>query len=97
MNTEQPTIEISEILNNWHREILSGHAQKLYEAVWHQMRIKGATTIWLGDAEASRRSRMLIQHIPAARTELIDIGLLQCWQGNRQWSYEYIEQTDAQD
>jgi hypothetical protein len=90
----QPAIDIDQILSPWHREILSGPAQKLYEAVWHQMRIKCVTTIWLNDIEASRRARVLIQFIPAARTELIDGGLVECQQGIRQWSYTYLEQGD---
>jgi hypothetical protein len=90
----KPIVSVDEILSPWHREILSGHAVKMYEAVWHRMRIKGQTQIWADDEEISRRSRTLIGFIPGARCELINAGLLECREGFRQWSYKYIEQSD---
>ena len=90
----KPIVSVNDILSPWQREILSPSAVKLYEAIWHRMRIKGQTRIWADDPEASIRSRTLIQFIPGARTELSNAGLLECWQGFRQWSYKYIEQSD---
>jgi hypothetical protein len=94
METLKPAINPEDILSSWHREILSPNAVKLYEACWHRMRIKGRTELWMDDEEASTRARVLIQHIPAARTELVNLGLLECRQGLRQWRFAYIEQTE---
>jgi hypothetical protein len=96
MDVQQPqhAINIDQILSPSQQAILSYDAQRLYEAVWHQMRIKCATTIWLNDIEASRRSRTIIQHIPTARVELMDRGLLECKQGLRQWSYTYVGEVN---
>jgi hypothetical protein len=90
----KPAVSVDDILSPWHKEILTPNAVKFYEAAWHRMRIKGQTKIWMDDAEASRRSRILIKFIPTARAELINAGLLRCWQGAQQWQYEYIEQSD---
>ena len=94
-NTLKPVVDVNEILSPWHREILSQHAVKLYEACWHRMKNSGKTQVWMDDEEASRRSRILIRNVPDARAELINVGLLECWHGSRQWSYGYVEPDDA--
>jgi hypothetical protein len=89
-------VDPNEILSAWHREILSSNAVKLYEACWYRMKNSGGkTSVWMDDEEASRRSRILIRNVPNARAELINVGLLECWQGSSQWSYGYVEPDDA--
>src|ERR1700731_3058032 len=90
----RPVANTAEILSAWNREILSANAVKLYEAVWHRMRIKKVAQVWMDDVEASMRSRTQIQFIPAARAELVNTGLLECRQGSREWSYIYIGQSE---
>jgi hypothetical protein len=94
-NELQPAVDPEQILSPWHREILTTNAIKLYEACWHRMKNAGKTSVWLDDSEASVRARILIRNVPNARAELINIGLLECWQGSRQWSYGYVESDDA--
>jgi hypothetical protein len=91
----QPVVDPEQILSAWHREILTPNAVKLYEACWHRMNNAGKTQVWMDDEEASRRSRILIRNVPNARAELTNVGLLECWQGSRQWSYAYVEPDDA--
>jgi hypothetical protein len=95
MSADKPAIvPVEEILSEWHREILSMHAQKLYQTVWLRMRHKRDLVVRLNDADASRRARVLIRYIPSARAELIAAGLLDCWQGPSQWRYSYREFND---
>jgi hypothetical protein len=90
----KPVVKVEDVISEFHREILTPNAIRLYEACWHRMRVKGQTQVWMDDPEASIRSRTLIGFIPAARCELINAGLLECWQGTQQWKYTYIEQTE---
>jgi hypothetical protein len=90
----QPVVDPEQILSPWHRGILTTNAIKLYEACWHRMKNAGKTQVWMDDEEASRRARILVQHVSNARAELSNVGLLECWQGSRQWSYSYVEPDD---
>ena len=96
ITTVKPAISIDQILNPWTREILSPQAVKLYEAVWHRMRLRKVSSVWMDDAEASVRSRMRIELIPNARAQLLNMGLLTCKEGSKQWLYTYIEQPEAE-
>jgi len=92
--TPATAVQIEDVLSQFHIEMLSEHAKKLYLAVWFRMKTKHNTQVWLTDDEASRRARILIRYIPAARVELANAGLLETWQGMTQWKYTFIEQYD---
>jgi hypothetical protein len=93
--TFNPVEDPEQILSVWHRSILSPQAVQLYTAIWYKMRNRGQqTTVWMDDEEASRRARILIRSVPNARAELINVGLLECWQGSSQWSYSYVRPDD---
>jgi hypothetical protein len=94
--TNLETVHPDEILTPWNREILSPNAVRLYEAIWHYMRNLGQAAIWLSDDEASRRAKILIRYIPAARAELINTQLLEGREGARQWKYSYLEQRSPE-
>jgi hypothetical protein len=85
-----------EILSPWNRETLSPNTTKLYTGLWYRMRNRGSAEIWLSDHQASRCGRLLIEYVPAARSELVNRGLLACTQGSGEWLYEYVEQADPE-
>ena len=61
------------------------------------MRLRGSTQQFgCQIEELSRRSRLLIQFVPAARTELINAQLIECEQGSQQVLYRYVEQTSPE-
>ena len=97
VSTDKPVrVAVQELLSDWHLEILSDNAQKLYEACWHRMRITNSTIVWMNDIEASRRARILIRYVPSARAELINAGVLDCWQGHNEWRYTYLELNESE-
>jgi hypothetical protein len=87
----------TEILGEFYCAVLSQPAQKLYCAIWHMMATKQATELWLPDAEASTRSRVLIQHIPAAQSELANGGLMLLVPGVTQVHYRFVEDPSDPD
>jgi hypothetical protein len=90
----QPAIKIEDVLSEFHCSMLSDNAKTVYLAVWYRMKNKGRVQAWFDDAEISWRARVILKHIPAAKSELINIGLLECWQGHSQWSYDFVELDD---
>lgn len=88
--TLKPVVNVDELLSPWHREILSTEAQKLYCAVWGVMKDRNAQSTWMDDAQASRRSRVLIQYIPGAQSELVRAGLMHLKPGENQTKYEFV-------
>jgi hypothetical protein len=97
MNSHLRTVvSVDELLSPWHKEILSTNAQKLYCAVWSVMKDRNAQSTWMDDAQASRRSRVLIQHIPGAQSELVRAGLMHLEPGENQTKYEFVAEETAQ-
>jgi hypothetical protein len=83
---------IQDVLSEWHREILSPEAQRLFLAIWFGMARSASTECWFSDEQASVKARTVIQRIPGARKELLDAGLVRARKGQLQWNYGYIEQ-----
>ena len=83
-------------LSEFHLEMLSPNAAKLYQAIWLRMSSRNATTIMLDDAEASRRSRVLMQHIPAAQSELAKAGLFIMVPGINMTRYEFVSDPETE-
>jgi hypothetical protein len=83
-------------LSEFHLEMLSANAAKLYEAVWSRMASKNVSEIWMDDTEASRRSRVALQFIGAAQSELARSGLFAMTPGLRQVKYEFVSDPDAE-
>jgi hypothetical protein len=94
--TFESEVDPNEILSAWHREILSSNATQLFTAVWYKARNSGQKTVWLGDAEASQRARILIQYIPGAQSEIARAGLMHLVPGENQTRYELITDETAQ-
>jgi hypothetical protein len=86
---------IDEHLSESHQEMLSLPAQIVYCTVLQLLKYRNAQSIWMNDAEISRRSRVLIQFIPGAQTELARAGLLFLTPGEKQVRYELITENDA--
>mgnify|MGYP001477620190 CR=1 FL=1 len=88
MNDE--TVATRQPLSEWHLEMLSPNAAKLYQTIWARMARKNLTTIVLDDAEASRRARVLMHHIPAAQSELARANLLEMSPGVGLTKYTFV-------
>ena len=95
-STLPPPATVSGYLNEWHQEMLSlsPNAQKVYCAVAHLLRDRNATSIWLDDAQVSRRAKVLIQFIGPAQSELARAGLLHLDPGETQTRYELVTTED---
>jgi hypothetical protein len=94
-NNLQHAVGINSILSPWHQEILSDKAQKVFIAIWHRMRNSGRAEVWLDDETLSIRARVLLPYVAAARTELLNVGLLTALKGSRgEWKYVYANQPD---
>jgi hypothetical protein len=83
-NSLLPAPPVSEYLNEWHQQTLSEHAQKVFCTVAHLLKDRNAISLWLDDAQVSRRARVLIQFIPNAQSELACSGLLHLVPGENQ-------------
>ena len=86
--------KIEDVLSEWHIEILSAHAQKMFLALWFKMARNAATEAWFSDEQISIKARVLLQFIPAARAELVNAGLVTIHKGKLQWLYTYALQDD---
>jgi hypothetical protein len=72
-------------------------AQKVFCAVAHLLKDRKQTYIWLDDAQVSRRSRVLIQFIPGAQSEIARAALMHLEPGLNSVKYELItEDEDSQ-
>jgi hypothetical protein len=92
MNTTlRPAVDVNEILNDWDREILSSDGQKVYQAIWQRMHSKSATQVRLSDEEISRRARLVLPRIHAAKVELVRAGLLHISPDEFKTTYEFVE------
>jgi hypothetical protein len=87
---------IKEHLSEFHQQRLSLPAQIVFVTVLQLLLDRNAESIWLGDAEVSRRARVLIQFIGPAQTELAQAGLLHLVPGENQTRYELITDEAAQ-
>jgi hypothetical protein len=83
---------IKDVLSEWHREILSERAQKMFLALWFKMARNASTEAWFSDEQISIRARIPIQYIPGVRAELTNAGLVTIHKGQLQWKYVYVEQ-----
>jgi hypothetical protein len=66
MADEVKQITIEDILSDYHREMLSPHAVKLYAAVWFRMGNRGVTEISMSNDELSVRARVPVSVISEA-------------------------------
>src|ERR1700685_2210852 len=76
MQSEVRQLTAEEILSEYHRQLLSPSAVRLYVAVWFRMGSRNATEVWLSDEDASCRARILLKDIPAAQSELAKAKLM---------------------
>jgi hypothetical protein len=83
---------IEDVLSEWHQEILSPDAQRMFLAIWFGMARNASTECWFSDEQASIKARVILQHIPSARAELVNAGLVTIHKGSLQWKYSYVEQ-----
>ena|ERR1700730_10606125 len=91
-----PAVDVSEFLNEFHQQMLSLPAQKIFCTIAHLLKDRKQTAIWLDDAQISRRARVLIQFVGPAQSELARSGLLHLVPGENQTRYELIEDEAAQ-
>jgi hypothetical protein len=61
MQREVRQLTAEEILSEYHRQLLSPSAVRLYVAVWFRMGSRNATEVWLTDEDASCRARIFTQ------------------------------------
>ena len=80
-----------DILSEYHRQLLSPGAVRLYVAVWFRMGSRNATEVWLTDQDASCRARILLKDIPAAQSELAKARLMEIVPGDGQTRYTFVD------
>jgi hypothetical protein len=97
MADEVKQITIEDILSDYHREILSPPAVKLYAAVWFRMGNRGVTEISMSDEEISVRARVPLSVIPNVQGELARVGLLQIISNGNETKYKFISDPDNPD
>jgi hypothetical protein len=90
-------ITIEEILSDYHREILSPAAVKLYAAIWFRMGNRGVTEISMSDEEISVRARIPLSMIPKVQGELAGAALLQIISNGNETKYKFISDPDNPD
>jgi hypothetical protein len=97
MADEVKQITIEDILSEYHREILSPPAVKLYAAVWFRMGNRGVTEISMADEEVSIRARIPMSGISKVQSELARAGLLQIFANGNETKYKFISDPDNPD
>jgi len=97
MADEVKQITIEDILSDYHREILSPPAVKLYAAVWFRMGNRGVTEISMSDQEVSVRARVPMSGISKVQSELARTGLLQVFPNGNETKYKFISDPDNPD
>jgi hypothetical protein len=90
-----PAPDVNQYLSEFHQEMLSLNAQKVFCTVAYLLRDRKQESIWLTDAEVSRRARVLIQFIPAAQSEIARAGLMHLEPGLNAVKYELITEDEA--
>jgi hypothetical protein len=83
-----------QILSEFHREVLSQDAIKLFEAVWFRMAYSGVTQIRMADDQVSIRARVPLHRIAAAQSELSAAGLLEIDPFDQEVRYGFIDDED---
>jgi hypothetical protein len=94
MQREARQLTAEEILSEYHRELLSPNAVRLYVAIWFRMGSRNATEIWLSDEDASCRARILLKDIPAAQSELVTARLMELVPGDGQTRYTFVDDPE---
>jgi hypothetical protein len=94
MADEVKQITIEDILSDYHREILSSPAVKLYAAVWFRMGNRGVTEISMSDEEISLRARVPLSAIPRVQDELASSALLQITSNGNETKYKFVSDPD---
>jgi hypothetical protein len=94
-NTLLPVPNPSNYLCEGHQETLSLNAQKVFCAIAYLLKDRNAESLWLDDAQVSRRARVLIQYVPGAQSELAKAGLLHMEPGITQTKYELADECGA--
>src|SRR5271154_3855332 len=94
MQSEVGQLTAEEILSEYHRQLLSPNAVRLYVAVWFRMGSRNATEVWLTDEDASSRARILLKDIPAAQSELAKARLMELVSGDGQTRYTFVEDPE---
>jgi len=97
MADEVKQITIEDILSDYHREILSQPAVKLYAAVWFRMGNRGVTEISMPDEEVSVRARVPMDGISKAQSELAMAGLLRIFPSGTEARYRFVPDPDNPD
>jgi|SRR5271170_6673252 len=97
MTDEVKQITIEDILSDYHREILSSPAIKLYAAVWFRMGNRGVTEISMPDEEVSVRARVPMDGISKAQSELAMAGLLRIFPSGTEARYRFVPDPDNPD
>lgn len=95
MLTKYQPVRAEEILSPSHLENLSPAAIRLYAAAWNKMSFRQVTQIWMDDTEASIRSRVPLEVLRSAQSELARSGLLLLISGETKTWYEFIEDPDT--
>jgi hypothetical protein len=91
MQREVRQLTAEEILSEYHRQLLSPSAVRLYVAVWFRMGSRNATEVWLTDEDASCRARVLLEDIPAAQSELANARLMELVPGDGKTRYTFVD------
>ena len=94
MQREVRQLTAEEILSEYHRQLLSPSAVRLYVAVWFRMGSRNATEVWLTDEDASCRARVLLEDIPAAQSELAKARLMEIVPGDGQTRYTFVDDPE---
>ena len=95
MIDQQTQVTPIQPLSEFHLEMLSQNAVKLYQAVWSRMSRLSTTVVVLNNAEASRRSRVLMLHLGAAQSELASANLFLMAPGGSATRYEFVADPGA--
>jgi hypothetical protein len=93
--TPEQKAAIKEHLSEFHQKMLSQNAQIVYITVLHLLKDRKQTSIWLDDAQISRRARVLIQHIAPVQIEIARAGLLHLEPGLNAVKYELVTEDEA--
>jgi hypothetical protein len=74
--TPNRNAEPDEVLNPWHREILSANAVRIYEQIYYRMAARHATEVSMKNDELSRRAKVALWGLDAALSELSNANVL---------------------
>jgi len=75
-------------------EMLTPNGAKVYRTVSSRMVQLNVSSLWISDAELSRRARVVLQNIGAAQSELARVGAFIMTPGIAQVRYELPDALD---